>query len=417
MSEAAEKPRLRQLEAFPIDAGGGRVVCLRDPMNISTRVIGVPPAAGFILSLLNGERTPQDIQVEFLRRTGQILPTPDLEQLLSDLDESLMLDSRRFRDTLAELEREWTASPLRTPTHLGGGYEADPDRLDCALSGYFTHPDGPGPSPTCPTPRSGLRAIIAPHIDYDRGGPTYAWAYREIARDAADVYVVLGTSHTPLSTVFSVTRKHFATPFGPVHTDTAFIDLLEEKAGRCLENDFLVHRSEHSIELQTVWLRHLLGERARIVPILCGSLGGQVLDGTSPAQEAEIAGFLQALRETIDACGKRVVLIAAADLAHVGTGFGDDTPPDASAMETVGKADRHNLELAVNRDAEGFFRAIQGNGDCHRICGLAPIYAMLAVLRAERGKLLAYKQCVDPKGFRTVTIASAAYYGPETALA
>ncbi len=40
------------------------------------------------------------------------------------------------------------------------------------------------------------KAIVAPHIDFHRGGPAYAWAYKSLVESAgADLYILLGTSH------------------------------------------------------------------------------------------------------------------------------------------------------------------------------------------------------------------------------
>lgn len=407
-----ENPCLRPVEAFPIDAGEGgqRIICLRDPMNVSQRIVGVPIAAVYILSLLDGTHSRKDIQIEFSKRTGQILPSGDLDKLIADLDESLMLDSAHFRAELERLERGYRESPLRQPTHIGGGYKGDVDELSHALESYFLHDEGPGEERRKRPPMRRLSGVIAPHIDYDRGGPSYAWAYAEVARDPADLYIILGTSHVPLSGYFSITRKHFGTPLGAVQTDLAFLDLLEETVGRPLETDALVHRSEHSVELQTVWLRHLLPPAARIAPILCGSLAPMIENGGSPMDDAEVSSFIEGLRQAIDRCGQRVVLIAAADLAHIGTGFGDASPPDDRMLAQVEEADRESMMAAVNGDAEEFFRTVQREKDRRRICGLSPIYAMVAALHASHGELLKYKQCIDPNGFRTVTIASAAFY-------
>lgn len=407
------KPCLRAVEAFPVDTAEGRLICLRDPMNVSQRIIGVPRPAFFLLTLMDGAHSLRDIRLAFTRRFGDILPPQDLEQLVADLDESLMLESDRFRSHLADLERAFREAPFRVPMHLGSGYDSEPDALGKTLEQFFLDPRGPKNIPQVAPRGSGkLAGVISPHIDYGRGGATYAWAWHEVATaGAADVYVILGTSHMPVEQFLSVSRKGFATPFGNLPADQGFIDLMEQKAGRSLETDVLVHRSEHSIELQTVWLSYLLrGHAVSIVPILCGSLSAHVEAGTDPSDDADIQVQLEALRQALLGCGKRVVLIAGADLAHVGTGFGDREPPDAAALRTVERGDRQTLSAALAGDADRFYRSIQCDGDCRRVCGLAPIYAMLRVMEARTGRLLRYEQCVDESGFRTVTIASAAFY-------
>ncbi len=419
-----EKPCLRPVEAFPINAGTHRMVCLRDPMNISQRIIGVPSRALYIISLMDGSRTIQEIQNEYLKRYHEILPTDDLEKLISDLDESLMLDSQNFRKHLADLERNYVEAPFRVPTHLGAPDEQDPEQMAARIDSFFVDPEGPGePLSKLRNGGSGKRkgskkkaptlaGLISPHIDYGRGGPTYAWAYRELLRGApADLYIVLGTSHVPLSQPFSVSRKHFGTPFGTLETDTDFISLLEESVGRPLESDPLVHRGEHSIELQSVWLKYLLGSHdVKIAPILCGSLGMLVEEGASPRDDQSVRGFIDGLRQAIERSGRRVVLIAAGDLAHIGTGFGDVAPPDSQLLSWVEEHDLGSLKAATDLDAMAFYRSIEEEKDRRRICGLSPIYAMLEVLEADKGELLKYRQCIDPNGFRTVTIASAAFY-------
>jgi len=390
------------VEAFPVEVDGRRIICLRDPANLSPRVVGLAGPTLFLVSLMDGTRTLRDLQSAVAKRFSDVIPLPDLERLVEELDESLLLDSPHFREHLARMERDYLEAPHRAATHAGSGYEADADALAARLDGWIG----------ATAPREALdrvAGVIAPHIAFQRGGPTYAWAYRELSRSAAETVVVLGTSHVPLSRYFSVTRKDFATPFGTIPADTAFLDSLEERMGERLESDPLVHRGEHSVELQAVWLQRM-GRPLRIVPILCGSLHEEIASGASPREQDEVARFLEALGATLREYGERAVVIAAADLAHVGTGFGDEKPPDAALLRSVEDGDRASLDAATRLDAEGFFRVSQEENDRRRVCGLAPVYAFLAALDADHGELLEYRQCVDPSGFRTVTIASAAFF-------
>jgi len=413
MDDSLQRPRLRPVDAFPVDAGPRRLICLRDPLNITTRIVGLPPQTVFIVSMMDGEHDLMEIQCEHLKQFGEILPTPDLEQLIAELDQNLLLESAHFQRHLKSLEDAWAAASTRTPTHAGSGYDPDSEVLAARIEGYFLEREGPGKPPGGDPPSDRrLAGIIAPHIDFTRGGSTYAWAYRELLADSeADTFVVLGTSHAPLSRYFSVSRKHFDTPFGVLETDLDFLDQLEKRTGQPLESDSLVHRSEHSIELQSIWLRYLLrGRPCKIVPILCGALIPMIANGGSPRDEPEIVRFLDALRKTLADYDGRAVLIAAADLAHIGTGFGDPEPPAWTYMQAVEQADLKSLQACVALNGDGFFRQIQAEEDRRRICGLSPIYAFLESIEAGRGQLLKYRQCIDPSGFRNVTIASAAFY-------
>ena len=141
-----------------------------------------------------------------------------------------------------------------------------------------------------------LRGMIAPHIDYGRGGDCYAQAYKYLRNtEPADVYVVLGTSHAPTENFFAVTQKSYETPMGTLPTDVEFVTRLQRAYGPNLAKDELVHRTEHSVELQTVFLKHCL-KAPCIVPVLIGSFHSMVMAGRSPAEVPEVSDFIAALK-------------------------------------------------------------------------------------------------------------------------
>src|SRR6185503_6357254 len=116
---------------------------------------------------------------EFERRYGSPLGREVLDRLLDQLDQALLLDSERFRQHSATVFAEFARAEVR-PAHLAGkSYPADPRELAALLDSFFAPPRGPGKpdAPTGPLPR----AIVAPHIDFHRGGAAYAWAYRPLA--------------------------------------------------------------------------------------------------------------------------------------------------------------------------------------------------------------------------------------------
>ena len=71
---------------------------------------------------------------------------------------------------------------------------------------------------------------MSPHIDFQRGGAAFAWAYdRVVAESDAELFVILGTAHTPLHGLFSVSSKDFATPLGTARTDREFVAALAKR--------------------------------------------------------------------------------------------------------------------------------------------------------------------------------------------
>lgn len=415
MSEENEKtsyecPRLRPVEAFASQIQGQPVVCLRDPMGYSESVVCVPHETASILGLFDGHHSLLDIQEAFTRSFGSLLFREQLLGVIRSLDEHLLLDSPRFDRHREAIEEEFRSAPHRSARLAGKAYASDPAALRQELDGYFSADGGPGSTPPSPSAPQ-LVGLVVPHIDFRRGGTCYAWGYREVAgAEATDRWIILGTVHAPIARAFALTRKHFETPLGLVQTDCEFVEQLLARAGHQYLDDESAHRVEHSIEFQTIFMRHVTpsGRSLAIVPILCGSYHPCVEDRRSPTQEQGVAGFLSALGETIAAVGGRTLVIASADLAHVGPQFGDPRPITPGQLREVADADREMLSVVESADAEGFFREVTRDGDRRRICGLPPIYAALRVLPGAWGRLLQYGQWPDPQG--TVTFASVGLY-------
>jgi AmmeMemoRadiSam system protein B len=311
------------------------------------------------------------------------------------------------------MELGFRQADSRPSTLAGRSYPAEPEALQRELSGYFEHPDGPGGTPPSPD-ASRLAGLIVPHIDFERGGPCYAWGYRE-AEGAAepDRWLVLGTVHAATTQPFVLTTKHFETPLGAVEADRDFLDGLLPVLGSAYLADEFAHRAEHSIEFQAVFLRHRTApERpVRIVPVLCGSLRRYVEEKRSPADAPEVEGFLAALRHALATAGGKTMVVVSADLAHVGPRFGDRDPMTPGRLRELAEEDQALLRLVEAGDAEAFFRAVMQERDRRRICGLPAIYAALRLLEGARGRLLRYGQWPDASG--TVSFAAMALYGTQ----
>jgi AmmeMemoRadiSam system protein B len=89
-----------------------------------------------------------------------------------------------------------------------------------------------------------------------------------------------------------------------------------------------------------------------------------------------------------------VVIVAAADLAHIGPAFGGSFPIDRIRYEQLQVSDEILIETITDGDAAAFFRTIAAEGDRRNICGLPPIYLTLRLLGDNvRGKLTGYDRC------------------------
>ncbi|MBI1748243.1 MAG: AmmeMemoRadiSam system protein B [Acidobacteria bacterium] len=409
MSETYTKVRL--IDAFPVEVSGERYVYLRDPIALGDKMLAVPLPVFFVITLLDGLHSTGDIQAKFAKQFGDIIFDHEIEGITRQLDENHLLENERFDEFRRQLEIEFRQAGTRTAWHAGKVYPAEPLSLRETLSQYFIHKDGPGPIGPI-HPDNEVRGAILPHIDFPRGGWCYAWAYKELAeRCAADLFLIFGTAHGPMRSPFALTRKNYETPLGPLETDQPFLEALLQSYRGSLDlfKDEFEHRSEHSIEFQSVFLQFLFGEKRKIraVPILCGSLHGHVYNGVPPSRDREYCAFRDALKTAINGAaraGQKVFCLASADLAHMGPRFGDPFPADSPVLQEIHKEDHELLQTIERVDAAGFHQHIEKDKDRRRICGYPPIYAMLSVLEAERGRVLKYGQRCDDGS--VVTFAS-----------
>jgi MEMO1 family protein len=404
-------PRLRPVEAFPVRSGDQDLVCLRDPENFAEQPIFLNQFLVFLVSRMDGRHTLRDIQADFLRASGEILPVETIGSLVSQLDEQHYLDSPAFQDYLASLVREFKNASARPARHAGTAYEVSREALLAQIRSFFTDREGPGiePHPDLAKP---LRGLVSPHIDFTRGGPAYAQAYKALAdHPGAGTFVIFGTCHTAMQQRFSITAKDYETPLGAARTDRDFVSRLSARLDDKYSDEFC-HRAEHSIEFQAVCLKYILGDKQdfTIVPILVGSFHDLCAAGRLAAEDPEITGFVNAIRETIAESQQRICIVAGADLAHVGRRFGDASGPTKQSLLEVESEDRRFLNLVETGDAEGVFQSIAADNDRRRVCGFPPIYMTLRCIDQPQGKLLQYRQWSDFNDGAAVTYAALAIF-------
>jgi AmmeMemoRadiSam system protein B len=405
-------PKLRNINIFPIQNSGQTMLCLQDPQNISEKALFLSPALYFIVSLFDGQHSIRDIQAEYMRKFGEFLYTEKIQEIISQLDVALFLEGERFQTALRQKEKEFKEASSREAVFSGKSYEADPVRLRTQVEGYFVGANGPG-SLGEKKEKNGLRGVIVPHIDFQRGGFCYAFGHREIWEgSSSDCFIIFGTAHTPMENPFCLTRKDFVSPLGTLNVDKELVDAVQSRCPEDLFRDEGVQRSEHSIEFQCVFLRYLYPEPhpLRIVPILSGSFQEAIDKGVSPMTLKPIQQFIDALREAVSSLGREVCYIASADLAHMGLQFGDREGINEYELRVLSQEDQEMLGFAERMDGEGFFSSISREGDRRRICGLPSIYSMLKILDANRGKLLKYDQAFTPETQSVVSFASLAFY-------
>lgn len=397
------KPCLRaNLEFLGGELDGEQLLLVRDPEMLAVDMapfgIGVFP----LLEYFDGNHTLEDIRADLARRGAGFLEVERLRRLVDMLDELLLLDnagSRAERSARAD----YLAAPVRPPAHAGQAYPAEPEAARAFLQGMLDE--------SADRPAAAPRRLIAPHIDLELGSAIHGAAHRSLAgRPRPDVVVVLGVRHAAGTRRFIACRKDFATPLGTVRHDTALLDAIEARCGEDLTEGELAHRTEHSVEFQALWLaHHWPDDPPALVPLLVGGFHDFVEQGATPQGDEEVERFVSALRDTIAADDRRVVVVASVDLSHVGPIYDDLEGLDAAGEAELESYDRGLLEPVVGGDAEAWFSRVADGGNPRHVCGLAPVYLTLRLGEGE-GELLRYGQGrIHPESGSVVSYAAVSF--------
>jgi AmmeMemoRadiSam system protein B len=402
-------PKVRPLEAFPIQVEGKEMVGIKDPVGICPEFVLVTPEAFFLISLMDGTNTLRDIQAAYMRKYGTLLFSDKIEGLIAQLDSYYLLENRHFEERLLLIREEFKKAEIRGAVFANRGYEADPEMLGAQLRGYFTGQDGPG-LPKEGAEKGDLKGIVAPHIDFARGGTCYAHAYKALGESkGADLYCILGTCHTPMQHPFAFTCKRFETPLGTAEVAQETVEAIAQGLPFDPFHDEFSHRNEHTIEFQVIFLQYLLGKTEfKILPILCNSFHDMILGGVSPMEYPLYQDAISVLKEQLTALPS-LCLVASADLAHVGPQFGDQGTVTPGVLADVKAKDLKMLGHAALLQGDAFYRFVLREGDRRNICGLPPIYALVHLIEARQGEVLHYQQWQDPQGQGAVTFASMAF--------
>ncbi len=203
------------------------------------------------------------------------------------------------------------------------------------------------------------------------------------------------------------------TPFGVARTNREFMDDLGARFGDRLFTGEMIHRTEHTVEFQTVFLKYVLGDAPfTIAPILTSFPHSIFYSERLAPVKTVVEDFIAALKGAVASFRGRVVLIASVDFAHVGVKYGDEHPPTREHLATVGERDHEMIEVIASGDADRFLEHIASDDDKRRICGFPAIYTMLRVLENKKGRLLSYDSTVMDSADSTVTFASMAFGAP-----
>ncbi|MBL8991521.1 MAG: AmmeMemoRadiSam system protein B [Phycisphaerae bacterium] len=436
------KPRLRAIRGFMAmaqapDGKQAPIMGLSDARQISEKVVMTVPAVQMILPLMDGSNDLDQI----IQKVGRGLNRQFLEPLVAQLDDAGLIEGPTFEAMLARMRQEFDSS-----THLPPGStaafadvlvkqaadagEIAPDapeaqrdelgarklraQLDAWMDEALRGEDDPA-FDRLP------KAIVAPHLDYGRGWENYALVYgRMRVADRPDRVVILGTNHFGVSTGVCLCDKGYRTPLGACDTDPQLIGALRSALGDALLENRYDHEREHSVELHIPWIQQVFGKGddgafPRVVGVLVHDpcvKNGESYDGRGVA----LRPFVDALRQAIATLPGRTLIVASADLSHVGPSFGDKEPLPEDSEEGVARRnkvfehDREMLQHLVDRKPAELVSAMAWQKNPTRWCSIGNLVAASMAVDPAEVRLLNYAAAADPQGLTMVSSASLAMW-------
>lgn len=415
-----ETPLLRPLQIDAVQDRGRQFLLVRDPMGVLEGMAALPPDPLIIAILQNADGTKDaaDIAAAAREMTGLIVTADKVRHIIKEMDAALLFYSEAFRDKWMARAEQYRALPVRPVSvfdtrdkllllkQLGDemrrhklGRNAPPERLEL--------------------PSNNVRAILCPHIDYRRGGETYAWAYKAVADNSSAApgkpvtFIILGTLHRPSGQLMIATDKAYDTPWGPVEVDRTMLAELAELYPHELREEEFLHLQEHTVELQVTYLKHVMGDRPfRILPLLVSSIDEILMlePAVTPTESPEVRDICAALRTLLQRHSD-AVLVGGVDFSHVGPEFGDDVLNSPEREAEVRAADDEALRAIEAIDATAFFDSFRPTLNERRVCSVAAIYIVLETLRGMgmSAKRLAYQQANNAERSCMVTFAAVAF--------
>jgi hypothetical protein len=386
------RPHVRGFQPLAVMHNGQQLVLLRDPMMLTTQSMVVPPPAAALIQQMQGERSVEDLA------KAVNAPTVDpLVELVKQLDAVGLL----WGPTFDRLEAELKEKLLEVGYFPGGGGMGQPeaDAMRKALGEWLAQTEDPEleGSPV---------GVVAPHLDYPRGWPNYAGAYKCLDGAAApDRVVVLGTNHFGIGDGVVATQLGFETPMGKVPADGTVVDGLIRRLGHSVVIDQLDHHGEHSIKLQVPWIQQRFGDIPVIAALIPDPLIGMIADD---GKRVSVDAFIQAMRDVLDEAGGRTLFVSSADMSHIGPQFGEPRPVDQQRRTDVERVDRDLMGAFLSGDPQQFLERARQLRNPTRWCSIGSLYATLSLARPERVELIDYRQACDERNSALVSSAAMA---------
>ena len=394
MAEHLNRPQIRNFQPLGMEKDGKSFVMLRDPSMLAEQQMAVLPQVLQLILMFQGRETLDEIAAKTQA------PLHILRDVVTRLDEVGLIWGPRFE----ELERVAKAKitehghfPMSCSVSLGKDAQTCHEAMDKWLSDMED-----------PEIEGTILGLVAPHLDYQRGWPGYAAAYRALKKDEKpNRVIILGTNHFGIGDGVVVSEYGFATPIGKASADKSMLAFLEKTLGsKRIYADQIDHLGEHSVQMHIPWIQHFYGDVPLLAALIPNPLVPPVADDDARATTEQ---FVDAVRTALAELGGRTLLIASSDLSHVGQQFGDPGTINDESANQVEKIDRERLAAYCKKDTAAFEGLFIKDQNRTRWCSVGNMLAAQNILRPANVDLIDYQQVRDPNGMSMVSSAAIAF--------
>ncbi|PIP13487.1 MAG: AmmeMemoRadiSam system protein B [bacterium (Candidatus Stahlbacteria) CG23_combo_of_CG06-09_8_20_14_all_34_7] len=231
---------------------------------------------------------------------------------------------------------------------------------------------------------------IVPHAGIVYSGFTAMQFFLEAKNIDVERVVIIGPSHHHLFSGFALSGNSiWQTILGDIQVDSKF--------NKLLESDFItindkIHSDEHSIEVQTLFVKYAFKESVKIVPII---MGRQNIESVN----LFVSKISPEMRE-------KTLFVASSDMYH-----GYD-------YEKAKRVDFTTIKEILKNDESGFmkyFYIVEEEGGC-AACGGGPIGIIISITRKGNGhlSLISHTTSSDVTGdFEGYSVGYSSFIGVE----
>jgi hypothetical protein len=252
---------------------------------------------------------------------------------------------------------------IREPVVSGQFYPGSPSSLEAQIKEFVDEKAA----------KEEVIGLVSPHAGYIYSGAVAGAVVSRVK--FKDTFIILGPNHTGVGKPFSImTEGIWKTPLGEVEVDSQLGKQILASSSY-LEEDYMAHLYEHSIEVQIPFLQYFKRD-IKFVPIIL-----------SPYTGITYKEIGRGIAKAIKDLNREAVLIASSDMTHY------------EPQESANWKDSQAIEAILDLNEDELLRRVRELNIS--MCGYAPTVSVISCakeLGAKKAELVRYQTSGDITG-------------------